>query len=96
MAAVTSKHPDSVEFFAFDFGPALADGDSLAAMVSLRITDGDSALVLSNAQRTNNTIVAQFAGGTDQSSYKLEAVGLTTLEETLVVVGVLLVRSNLT
>lgn len=39
--AYSKKHPDSEEFFSFDFTPDLEDGDSLSVLVGVTITEGD-------------------------------------------------------
>lgn len=39
--AYSKKHPDSEEFFSFDFTPDLKAGDTLSSLVGVTISEGD-------------------------------------------------------
>jgi hypothetical protein len=88
----TPKDPASVEFFSWDFGPALAAGDTLATLTGITPDQGDGAVTVSNAALSSNTVKATFASGTPGATYLLRATAVTTFGETLHVTGTLLIR----
>ncbi len=85
----TSKDPDAIEFFAWDYSKELADGDTLTAIVGVYKDGGDESLIVDAAQIAGNQVRARWAGGTDGSSYTLRVVCDTAMGERLPVTDVI-------
>ena len=88
------KHPDSIEFFTADFTPALVDGETISALVSMLTISGGSDLVITNRVLAGNAVTATFSGGADGVTYRVETIATSSLGERLVIVSTLLVRAR--
>jgi len=91
------KQPADVRQYTMDFSNLLASNESLESLTSITHTvrgGGVSDLTVNSTSISGNTIAFWISGGTDNTTYRLEILVVTTASQTLEGDGLLSVRDK--
>lgn len=85
MANFTTHDPGEADYFAIDFAPRLAVGETLSGAPSAAVTGGDTALVAGAPSIVGTTVSTKLSGGTSGVPYVLNvSVGTSVTGRVLI------------
>jgi hypothetical protein len=91
----TPKDPSSSEFFGFDFGLLLTEGDTVLSVVGVTVTGADNLLTHGAPATNGNLVVVRLTGGTLGLTYAVKAEVTTVGGETLDLTAYLVIRPQM-